>query len=433
MKKLLFGFVVLLIISSAKMFGQNNHTFSICNINKTAANTLQFDVWMKNTSTTLTDTIYVQSPTFNINYNYNIRNSGTMSIALVSTNLPAKVLPVNCRPNTPALGNTGSVYYLRANGKTKAQDFVSDPAGFQMFHYTVIPGDSVLCARFQLKTSASSFAAQNLDLEFRSFSGTSPVTSCAFFKRYDELVAAPSTYGSGFYCVDDGSGTAVQPVSSTLSTATNEIYFNVAASQNGVLPVELELFSADASGRDVNLVWQTATEVNANRFEVERTAVKENVSGAWEKIATFKAQGTSTKTTKYAFTDSKLNTGTYQYRLKMIDFDGTAKYSKVIEGKVDAPKNYSISQNYPNPFNPSTRIEYQLPVDAKVILELYNMTGEKKAELVNGELSAGYHSADVQAASLGLPSGVYIYRIVAKGKAQSSQPFTSTKKMLLIK
>jgi hypothetical protein len=116
----------------------------------------------------------------------------------------------------------------------------------------------------------------------------------------------------------------------------------------------------------------------------------------------------------------------------MIDQDGTFDYSKQIEAKIDLPKEFSISQNYPTPFNPSTKIEYQLPFDANVRIELYSTTGEKVADLVKTELTAGYYSVDLNSGSLRLTSGVYIYRMTAKGKGMAS-PFVSTKKMLLIK
>ena len=190
-------------------------------------------------------------------------------------------------------------------------------------------------------------------------------------------------------------------------------------------------FAVSATERDAHLIWQTATENNSSRFEIERA--KDATSIVWEKIGSQKAMGTTTQTTNYSFTDAKLNTGKYYYRIKVVDVNGSAVYSKQIECKVDAPKSYAIGQNYPNPFNPSTKIEFQLQNDSRVVLELYSMTGEKKAEILNEEKAAGYYSVDVKANSYGLPSGVYIYRIVAKGKAQGSKPFIGVKKMLLVK
>jgi hypothetical protein len=140
--------------------------------------------------------------------------------------------------------------------------------------------------------------------------------------------------------------------------------------------------------------------------------------------------GTSISSKKYSYTDKNLQAGKYQYRLKMIDNDGSYKLSDVVETAIAVPKNFELSQNYPNPFNPSTKIDYQVPVDAKVILEVYNITGQKVVELVNQEQSAGYYS--VNFGSSKLSSGVYIYRIVASDKATGNN-FSSIKKMMLLK
>ncbi len=92
--------------------------------------------------------------------------------------------------------------------------------------------------------------------------------------------------------------------------------------------------------------------------------------------------------------------------------------------RYETPKDYSLLQNYPNPFNPSTIIEFSLPGNSIVTLKIYNSLGEEVAELVNGELQAGYHSVNFNASNIS--SGIYFYRI-------SAGSFVQTKKMILIK
>ncbi len=93
------------------------------------------------------------------------------------------------------------------------------------------------------------------------------------------------------------------------------------------------------------------------------------------------------------------------------------------------PLNFILGQNYPNPFNPATNINFSLPVKAKVTLEIFNALGQKVSTLANGDMQAGIHTVNFDAASLA--SGIYFYTISVDGVDGSS--FNDTKKMLLLK
>jgi hypothetical protein len=90
---------------------------------------------------------------------------------------------------------------------------------------------------------------------------------------------------------------------------------------------------------------------------------------------------------------------------------------------VSIPDKIDLFQNYPNPFNPTTTISWQLPVNSRVKLTIYNLAGQKIVELINGQQSAGFHSVDFDASQLA--SGVYFYRL------ESGQYFETWKMMLL--
>ena len=94
------------------------------------------------------------------------------------------------------------------------------------------------------------------------------------------------------------------------------------------------------------------------------------------------------------------------------------------------PQDFSLSQNYPNPFNPSTVIEYAIPEQSNVKIELYNMLGQSVGILVNGKKSAGYYEATWIATNLS--SGIYLIKIRAEG-LDSKNSFTQVKKALLLK
>jgi hypothetical protein len=95
------------------------------------------------------------------------------------------------------------------------------------------------------------------------------------------------------------------------------------------------------------------------------------------------------------------------------------------------PEAYSLDQNYPNPFNPSTTITYTLPQASLVKLRLYNILGQEVATLVNGRQNAGRHTTRLDASSL--PTGVYFYRLQARGTGEGTADVTRTMKMLLLK
>jgi hypothetical protein len=100
------------------------------------------------------------------------------------------------------------------------------------------------------------------------------------------------------------------------------------------------------------------------------------------------------------------------------------KYHKIVEPGSTAvqgrdagiPSAYNLVQNYPNPFNPETRIDYDLPAGTRVLLEVYNMSGQKVATLVNEFQAMGRHSVqwngcdDLHHLS---PSGTYLYQLSA--------------------
>jgi hypothetical protein len=107
---------------------------------------------------------------------------------------------------------------------------------------------------------------------------------------------------------------------------------------------------------------------------------------------------------------------------------GYATSPKVADGindsHYDFPKGFALSQNYPNPFNPTTTIEFDLPKTSDVIIDVYNIAGQKIQTLLNEKMVAGNHQVDFNAENLS--SGVYFYRIEAG-------EFVDVKKMILIK
>jgi len=227
-------------------------------------------------------------------------------------------------------------------------------------------------------------------------------------------------------------------VPKALSTIT-KITFSPTGGENP-LPVELTSFTASANGNQVTLLWTTATEVNNYGFEIERTPLippfgKGGTQGGWEKIGFVAGSGNSNSVKEYSFTDIPNHSSTrpvlggiqsFQYRLKQIDNDGKFTYSKEIEVGDLRPSAFDLRQNYPNPFNPSTVISYQVPVDTKVTLKLFDILGKEIAVLVDQEQKAGFYNYQLSTTDYHLSSGVYICKM-------SSGNYTSSIKMTIMK
>jgi hypothetical protein len=194
---------------------------------------------------------------------------------------------------------------------------------------------------------------------------------------------------------------------------------------DAVVPVELASFTASVisltNNYSVELRWVTATEVNNAGFFIDR----KTEIGEWENMGFVEGNGTTTETHIYSFIDNNLNPGSYNYRLKQIDFDGSFRHYELVNAvEIGLPQNYYLSQNYPNPFNPTTKINWQLKNSGYVTLKVYDDLGREVATIVDEEKPAGSYEVEFNASTLA--SGVYYYKIV-------SGNFIETKKMILMK
>jgi hypothetical protein len=220
---------------------------------------------------------------------------------------------------------------------------------------------------------------------------------------------ATPTYDAIWFFAPDGSDTTV-------------VYLDqVGWNSGGEVPVELVSFNASVDKNVVDLRWITATELNNSGFAVERRSG----NSSYEKIAFVQGKGTTTQVNGYSYSDLVNQTGTYYYRLRQLNFDGSFVHSNEIMVSIIAlPGQYALAQNYPNPFNPTSSIEYVIPQAGFVNLSVFNLLGEKVAELVNEVKESGNHTVVFNASNLS--SGTYIYTLSVNGN-------TVTKKMTLLK
>jgi hypothetical protein len=215
---------------------------------------------------------------------------------------------------------------------------------------------------------------------------TNPLYSATFTYLPTDVAGSESNLIGGKY---DGSWTTLGAVNTGTHSFTGSglSTFSVfTAGENSAMPVELAAFTGKGNRLNVELWWNTAMENNNHGFEVEK-----NISHSWQKIGFVQGAGTSNASNEYRYVDKNTKAGTYQYRLKQIDRDGSFKYSQPVEVAIGTTtsKIFTLSESYPNPFNPTTNIEFTFPNEGRATVKVINMLGQQVAELFNGQVTPG--------------------------------------------
>ena len=180
---------------------------------------------------------------------------------------------------------------------------------------------------------------------------------------------------------------------------------------NNPLPVKLISFKAKAIGRVINLTWVTASEINNDYFDIERS----NDGLHFIKIGQIKGNGTTSNTSSYGYNDVlelEENTMIYYYRLKQVDYSGDYEYSMIRWVNIGLAFQPIIETVKPNPFNDILTVTYAYSEKGKATLEVVNLEGllvfRKEASSVKG-----YNQFQVNTESLS--KGVYYIRINVNG------------------
>ena len=174
------------------------------------------------------------------------------------------------------------------------------------------------------------------------------------------------------------------------------------------LPVEFDGFDVQADGSDALLTWRTLSETNNALFDVQVASQ----SGAFHTVGSVKGAGTTAEPQRYRFRVTDLAPGVHQFRLRQVDFDGTASFSdtKTLAMGTDGP--FTMVQNLPNPIGPgqTATLKYVVRDREPVQVELYNVLGQRVRVLHDGVSTPG-SVATVQLSTSDLASGMYFVRI----------------------
>ena len=167
--------------------------------------------------------------------------------------------------------------------------------------------------------------------------------------------------------------------------------------QAGVLSVELTSFKAKVADKQVQLLWNTATENDNAGFEIERGTDGKN----YQTLAFVEGKGNTTENQQYAYDDKDLiGNQLYYYRIKQIDYDGRFEYSKVITAQIERG-NVQTSAFYPNPSQGGqTRLDYTTTKTGELQIEVFDLSGKQLIQVVRN-VTTGKNTLDFDFSALG--------------------------------
>ncbi len=165
-----------------------------------------------------------------------------------------------------------------------------------------------------------------------------------------------------------------------------------------LLPIELVSFEASMK-RDHNIItWITASETNADFYEVQRSIDGKN----FEAITQIKAEGTTSNTSTYNYKDYTFDAKSY-YRLREVDFDGIETISEIVVVERDFDAETVNIQVYPNPTTGLLNFKYQVEGNQIFQVTIYDNLGR---EIIEKSIKIkDYHLDEIDISDL--PQGAY--------------------------
>ncbi len=198
----------------------------------------------------------------------------------------------------------------------------------------------------------------------------------------------------------------------------NGNYFTIGSiSLTTPLPVQITQFDLIGKNGSVDIRWSTASELNADYFDVMRS--QKGIE--FEFVGRVKAAGTTSLAQHYSLDDPLPFDGTSYYKLVQVDRDHQIKYSQVKSVTLDLTE--PSVNTFPNPVvNGSVSIDFKNWSAAPATLFIYDSSG-------NLQTSVGLNAVNGSTTTLQLPesisSGLYLFRIVGQNKVFSTKIFVA--------
>lgn len=197
--------------------------------------------------------------------------------------------------------------------------------------------------------------------------------------------------------------TAAQSYNGILTLGTTA--GNLSVNLNGIgvltLPISLVDFSAVQTENKVELQWKIFEGETADYIAVER---QDNPQSPFIEIGKVNASGNGAALQSYQFSSPKGVAGLYTYRLKMVEKNGSSRYSNPIKVLVETPNAYALSAPYPNPIRGEGFVQFSVPQTQSVRLILVDTLGRTVQTLYEGVVNGNevqHYRIDAQTLAAG--------------------------------
>jgi len=254
-------------------------------------------------------------------------------------------------------------------------------------------------------------------------SHTSPDSEAVFWVFYESLVYTPALhYELRFHWSTDAGQSWFITSQPSDTSSGNRLYPSLhVLKENQAQNITLAYRYEGTTPRQIRYIYKSNAQVNPSVWMAPYTGVNDHKPHHTPPQRAYTLRGTDDLVRSAILYVNSDNNNLY--------FDASL-FTKVGDEKEDeAIRGFSLRQNYPNPFNPSTVLEYEIPQNGWVSLEIYNVLGQKVRQLLADHLERGHHRITWDGKDDNgedLANGVYFYRLQAG-------EFTETKKMILLK
>jgi hypothetical protein len=270
--------------------------------------------------------------------------------------------------------STGTGTYTGASGGNNAQAAVKtggfDPATTTYFETTITPTATTSAVLTGISFGARSTSTGPIAVSIRSSVDafatdltTFTIPNNATWAFYSSPISATGLTGQPVVLriyTFNGSGSAG---SNTANFRIDDLTINPATN----LPLSLTAFAASFNGTASQLKWTSANEINVKGFSVEKS-----LNGIdFSEIAFIKGQNSS-QLNSYSFSDVDVKTGVNYYRLKIINNDGSVKYSNTI---VISNRQSLQTTVFPNPVISNVTINHGKAF-AGAVLRVFTIDGK---------------------------------------------------------